>query len=220
MKAKGSSDLPDTKFLLTDTSTSCTAFAVSHGNELIHIHTDCSKNSADTMAYEIHKLMNKHNVSPDDFTALSVANGPGSFTGLRIGLSFAKGFCMASGCRLILISSLDILAQSLGPETGEFIVAIDTGASSGEMYFAVYERLSGLSQRLTDYGLSDDQNFGIPGMTVVRESGSAESSFSFGISKNKLASQLLLTLDHASKGNYADVDTSEPFYMKEFTIRK
>ncbi len=57
-------------------------------------------------------LMERHNLGPRDIGIVAVSTGPGSYTGLRVGVMSAKAFCYGSGCRLIGVSSLAALAAS------------------------------------------------------------------------------------------------------------
>lgn len=70
--------------------------------------------------------------------AVAVAIGPGSFTGLRIGLSFAKGLALSATLRIVGIPTLDALAVAALPWEGRLCVALD--ARKREVYAAVYER--------------------------------------------------------------------------------
>jgi tRNA threonylcarbamoyladenosine biosynthesis protein TsaB len=79
--------------------------------------------------------------------ALAVTIGPGSFTGLRIALSFAKGLAFAGGYRLVGIPTLDALALVAPPTEHRVCAVLD--ARKREVYAALYEREGG---RLTRYG--------------------------------------------------------------------
>jgi tRNA threonylcarbamoyladenosine biosynthesis protein TsaB len=73
---------------------------------------------------------------PGDAVAVSI--GPGSFTGLRIGLSFAKGLAFAGGLRIVGVPTLDALALAAPPWTGVLCAALD--ARKAEIYAALYTR--------------------------------------------------------------------------------
>ena len=62
----------------------------------------------------IERLLSLQQLSPEDLTALAVAQGPGSFTGLRIGMSIAKGFCLALDIPIIAIPTLDSVVYAAG----------------------------------------------------------------------------------------------------------
>jgi tRNA threonylcarbamoyladenosine biosynthesis protein TsaB len=61
----------------------------------------------------IQELMNVGNHQLKDLDAIAVTAGPGSYTGLRVGLASAKGICYALGKPLILINTLEVMAQSI-----------------------------------------------------------------------------------------------------------
>jgi len=95
-----------------------------------------------------------------ELDAVGVVGGPGSFTGVRTGLSVAKGLCEACGLKLAVVSRLEVLAQAAGAEDGE--VALDAGR--GEFY--VRDVRSG---REWICGLD-----GLPQVVVVGEARAAE----------------------------------------------
>jgi len=69
---------------------------------------------------------------------LAVCVGPGSFTGLRIGLSFAQGVCFGRGIPIVGVSNHDILASQAVRESGPLFTIID--ARRDEVYLAEHER--------------------------------------------------------------------------------
>lgn len=71
-----------------------------------------------------------------DVTAIVVVHGPGSFTGVRVGLSAAKGLSEAAGVGLIAVSRLAVLASAVRREDGEVCAVLDAGRS--EFYCGVY----------------------------------------------------------------------------------
>ena len=76
--------------------------------------------------------------------AIAVSRGPGSFTGLRIGYSTAKGLCYATGLPLVEVPTFDAIATAASiavPTAGNILVALD--AKKGDFYSAVYEFRTG-----------------------------------------------------------------------------
>lgn len=77
-------------------------------------------------------------MSLSDLDGIAVSRGPGSFTGLRIGISFAKGLAYAAGLRLVGVPTLEAMAAA--EPTGAPWVAVCLDARKGEVYLAVYRR--------------------------------------------------------------------------------
>ncbi len=69
-----------------------------------------------------------------DIDVVAVTRGPGAFTGLRVGLSTAKGLCYATGARLVTVPTLEALAHSVTGYDGTVVVMLD--ARKGELYTA------------------------------------------------------------------------------------
>ena len=87
--------------------------------------------------------------SPKELAGIAVALGPGSFTGLRVGLSLAKGFALAQGIPLVGIPTLDALAYSQSHQPLPICALLEAGR--GRICAAFYEK--GL-HRVTDYLLT------------------------------------------------------------------
>lgn len=79
--------------------------------------------------------------------AVAVSSGPGSFTGLRIGLSMAKGLACATGARLIAVPTLEALARTVDDRRGVVCAVLD--ARKGELYAACFESTDQGWTRLT-----------------------------------------------------------------------
>lgn len=100
----------------------------------------------------------------DDIDVVAISTGPGSFTGLRIGMSTAKGFAMAADKKLVGISTLDGLASQLHSTRQMICPVLD--ARKNEVYAAFYRSdADGTVQRVTEYMAIDPQALG----RMVRE---------------------------------------------------
>jgi tRNA threonylcarbamoyladenosine biosynthesis protein TsaB len=96
------------------------------------------------------EVLDAAGVSFADLTAIAVAIGPGSFTGLRVGLSYAKGIAAAGKIAIVGVSSLDALALCSGPglpEGASVYPVID--ARRGEVYAGLYRLVKGALQRIS-----------------------------------------------------------------------
>jgi tRNA threonylcarbamoyladenosine biosynthesis protein TsaB len=83
----------------------------------------------------------------DALDAIAVSSGPGSFTGLRVGLSVAKGMACATGAELVAVPTLEALARTVVHREGIICALLD--ARKGELYAAIFEAHAGALQRLT-----------------------------------------------------------------------
>lgn len=105
--------------LILGIETATTAFAVglSRGPELIaRYEVFLDKYHARLIAVAVQQLLENLELKPDNLDAVAVSAGPGSYTGLRIGMAAAKGFCMALEKPLITIGTLEALAANLRHE--------------------------------------------------------------------------------------------------------
>jgi tRNA threonylcarbamoyladenosine biosynthesis protein TsaB len=83
-------------------------------------------------------LLDALGLNPAQLDGCAVTTGPGSFTGLRVGLSTAQGLALAAGVPCLGVSALDVLAQRIAGAADTLVAMID--AYRGEVYAAVYER--------------------------------------------------------------------------------
>ncbi len=87
-------------------------------------------------------VLDEANIAMSELSAIAVSKGPGSYTGLRIGVSAAKGLCFALNIPLISINTLQSLAQSISVSEGYIIPLLD--ARRMEVYSAVYKNNSSI----------------------------------------------------------------------------
>ncbi len=120
-----------------ETSTSNCSVSLSSREGLIDIiELDKSSYShSENLHSFIQKILKKNKFKPQELACISVSRGPGSYTGLRIGISAAKGLCFANDIPLISVSSLEILANSTSFK-GIVIPTID--ARREEVYSCVF----------------------------------------------------------------------------------
>ncbi len=108
---------PAIGLLAIDTSTDTAGIALSTPLGVVSRSWPAGRSQTTTVLPEIDRLLNDAGLTPADITGLVVAIGPGTFTGLRVGLAIAKGIVAASGVPLVGIPTLDIvLAANQEPE--------------------------------------------------------------------------------------------------------
>jgi len=99
--------------LAIDTATRCTSVALNGERRVLAERTWRSANNHTTeLMPAIVEMLAQQEIEPNSLTGIAVALGPGSFTGLRIGLSVAKGFATALDIPVVGIPTLDILAEA------------------------------------------------------------------------------------------------------------
>jgi tRNA threonylcarbamoyladenosine biosynthesis protein TsaB len=98
--------------LSIETGTDICSVALANDGELMALReSDEGRDHAKKVALFVDELLRETGVQPSDIDAIAVGKGPGSYTGLRIGVSFAKGMCYALDIPLIAIGSLNALAE-------------------------------------------------------------------------------------------------------------
>jgi tRNA threonylcarbamoyladenosine biosynthesis protein TsaB len=104
------------------------------------LELDTTRRSAQTLTPGIDQLLKRVGWRPGDVELVAVASGPGSFTGLRIGVTTAKTFAYAVGCPVIGVHSLLAIASRAPRELANVSAAVD--AQRGELFVADFHRLS------------------------------------------------------------------------------
>lgn len=116
--------------LAIDTATRWTGLALHDGRNVI---AESGWRSLNTQTVElapaVARMLSRAGVDAGQLSAITVAIGPGSYTGLRIGLGFAKGLALANRTKLVGISTLDIVAASTPESQGQLIVIAEAGRS-------------------------------------------------------------------------------------------
>lgn len=106
---------------------------------------------AETIVPLINSLLEKRHLTPADLSAIAVSIGPGSFTGLRVGLATAKGIAYSGGLPLIGISTLLALAARVKNFDGIICSLLD--ARKNDAYMALFRRDGDALSRLTNDAL-------------------------------------------------------------------
>ncbi|HZJ74566.1 MAG TPA: tRNA (adenosine(37)-N6)-threonylcarbamoyltransferase complex dimerization subunit type 1 TsaB [Perlabentimonas sp.] len=99
--------------LCIETGTPTCSVALGFDNKLIDVEEshDPNNNHAKNLTVFIKNLLEKHNIKPANLAGVAISKGPGSYTGLRIGVSAAKGICYGANLPLIAVGSLNAMAH-------------------------------------------------------------------------------------------------------------
>ena len=215
------------RLILIETSASMLSTAIVDGGKVIcSLESDEPRSQAAMTAPFVKQMLDEAGLKARDCDAVCVSKGPGSYTGLRVGVSTAKGIAFGAGIPLIGIGTLDILVQQ-GIEAGgaDFIVPL-IDARRMEVYTAVYDgsgkRLTEIAPRIIE-AHSFDAEIG-PSASVLyigdaadkcREPLSREGA-SFLQTFPKAAAMAPLATEAYEKKQFEDVAYFEPFYLKDF----
>jgi tRNA threonylcarbamoyl adenosine modification protein YeaZ len=113
--------------------------------------SDSLGHCAETVIPLINSLLEKRHLTLADLSAIAVSIGPGSFTGLRVGLATAKGIAYSGGLPLIGISTL--LAVAAGVKNFDGIICSLLDARKNDVYMGLFRRAGDVLSRLTDDAL-------------------------------------------------------------------
>ena len=111
----------------------CSAAIVRDGTAIASMSEPMARGHAERLAPLVDELMRRAGVAFDEVDRIAVTVGPGSFTGVRVGLSFARALALALGRPCVGVSTLEALA---GDGDGLRAAAV---RSAGEVFFALYE---------------------------------------------------------------------------------
>ena len=138
------------KILSIDSASKVATVAILDDNNLIAEYTLNNKLEHSTLIMDIvDKLLRDSDLDIDDIDGFVVSKGPGSFTGLRIGMATIKGLSLGSNKPYISISSLDALAHSLVNFDGIICSMMD--ALRNSVYTCLYKGENGNLENLIDY---------------------------------------------------------------------
>ena len=125
----------DTIFALDSSGKTAGVCILQQGTILAEEHIDLGLTHSETLLPLAQRTLAKANVAPENITLWAVTAGPGSFTGLRIGMALIKGMAMPFAAPLAAVSTLWALALACGLK-GTVIAALN--ARRGEVYWAAF----------------------------------------------------------------------------------
>lgn len=178
----------------------------------------------------IRTLLQHTEITLHQLEAVAVSIGPGSYTGLRVGLSAAKGFCYALNIPLIAVGTLEILASAVKDEATDLVCPL-IDARRMEVYAAVYDKT--MTEKMAPHALLiDESSFsqwldthhilfcGSGSKKLQNLLSNKNAAFtSHGVATHAFAR---LSQKYFLEKKFADLAYTEPLYIKEFytTARK
>ena len=207
-------------------STNCSV-SLSNNNKLI----DCLEKDSPNYSHSqklhsfISELIEKNNISFKDLDAVAVGIGPGSYTGLRIGLSAAKGICYALDIPLISVSSLENMVSNIQFE-GVIISTID--ARRDEVYSCIFDKDKKVlreeipeiinSKSYINYSKTDKVLIVGNGQKKCKEIIDSNNNFNWNINIQKPSASNMGNIAYKKfeLNDFEDIAYCEPKYLKEF----
>jgi tRNA threonylcarbamoyladenosine biosynthesis protein TsaB len=149
---KNQPELVPPLILAIETATMCGSVALLSGNRCLAEHSvDTASTHSRRLIQQVAQVMRETESEWEELAGIAVSLGPGSFTGLRIGLGTAKGLAMAAARPLLGVPTLDGLARQLiAPPASRICALLD--ARKNEVYAAFYEcNPAGIPARIGEY---------------------------------------------------------------------
>ncbi|MDH4474421.1 MAG: tRNA (adenosine(37)-N6)-threonylcarbamoyltransferase complex dimerization subunit type 1 TsaB [Fluviicola sp.] len=214
-----------------ETATKVCSVALSSNGELRELEeiADDQYAHGEQLTLLIEKVMKNASIAPQDLSAVSVSSGPGSYTGLRIGVSTAKGLCYALSIPLIAIDSLSALAALAHEKYPKQMLCPMIDARRMEVYSTIFladgSVLKPMSADVLDEtSYADFEPFvffgdGAPKMADLWKD--RNTTFN-GELRCSASGQVTLAFEKFTKQEVEDVAYFEPLYLKEFvgTVKK
>tara|TARA_Y100000389_G_C17437566_1_gene506467 strand:+ start:414 stop:1100 length:687 start_codon:yes stop_codon:yes gene_type:complete len=174
----------------------------------------------------ISEVLEEANLKPKQLDAISVSKGPGSYTGLRIGVAAAKGFCFALDIPLIALNSLEILVQGVTQSEVELIIPM-MDARRMEVYTAIFDGSKNWINQTSALVLNQDSFKEIVKDKTVLFLGNGTNKFQELIPEINLTHSFennypnAIDMVELTWGKYISEDFEslayfEPFYLKDF----
>jgi tRNA threonylcarbamoyladenosine biosynthesis protein TsaB len=125
--------------LIIETSAEVCSVALTTKSEVVaELNSETKNSHSELLAGFAKEILEQNNVSWSNIIAIAINGGPGSYTGLRIGASLAKGICFARKIPLIAVNSLQIIASTASPLENQKICSL-IDARRMNVYFAIFD---------------------------------------------------------------------------------
>ena len=137
------------KILAFETSAKAASVAITDNGKLLgESYQNTGLTHSQTLMVMAEDLLKSCNLTVKDVEAVAVAAGPGSFTGIRIGVAAAKGFAWGAELPCYGVSTLEAMARNLGAYQGYVVPAMD--ARRNQVYTAVFHAEKGILSRMEE----------------------------------------------------------------------
>lgn len=223
--------------LCIETGTDICSVGIARDGELISLReSDEGRDHARQVGVFVDELLDEMGLQPEDLDAVAVGKGPGSYTGLRIGVSFAKGLCYGIQKPLLAIGSLDALTEVAREDYEAGILDVEGWDDAVLCPMVDARRMEVYTQRFDAEGkaLSEVTAEIIDGESFAAERVSERPFVIFGNGAKKCEEVLSgaqwvavapsarglvrLAEEAFEAGLFEDIAYFEPFYLKDFVV--
>lgn len=208
-----------------DTALETSSVCLSENNKSSGVKINPSqKDSAAWIHVAINELLEEKNLSFEQIDAIAVSEGPGSYTGLRVGMATAKGLCYALQKPLITINTLKVMAAA-GKKISSYLLCPMIDARRMEVFTAVFDQQLNLVLPYSNLVLTENTFEDLLEKHQVVFFGNGSLKFQSITKKpNSIFEKIEVTAEDMislsaelfSKNDFADLAYSQPFYGKEF----
>ena len=222
------------RILLLETATAVCSVELAVDGRIVASRKSTEPNAhSSKLAVFVGEVMDETSTAFSDLDAVCVSSGPGSYTGLRIGVSAAKGLCYAHDIPLIAVETLQGMANLFLMQNPDFegFVCPMIDARRMEVYTAMFDN-KGVRLEETSAEVIGPESFGgylAKGDVAFVGDGADKTKEILGVHPNAVyglpfdfSAQGLLAEAHRhyTEGIFEDVAYFEPFYLKDFVAKK
>ncbi len=215
------------KILHIETSSKNCSVAISDGDQLLCLCEEVSENykQSESLHTYVKWALEGAKLTLKDIEAISLGKGPGSYTGLRIGASSAKGFCYGLQIPLIATNSLETMIEPFLVMDYDLVIPV-IDARRMEVYSAVFDGLSGQMRSQTEAKILDESSYqeyhgkkilfvgdGAKKAKEILQLPNAEFNDTIYPSAKYLIKKAVEKYNHKE---FEDLAYFEPFYLKDF----
>lgn len=209
-----------------ETATKVCSVALSNDGQLVHAEeiNEDGYSHGEQLTCLIEKCMQHAGLTFQELAAISVSSGPGSYTGLRIGVSTAKGLCYALKIPLIDVDSLISLAVVGSKKHPNKILCPMIDARRMEVYSGIYSPDFNVIKQISP-DVIDEHSYAEFGQLICFGDGASKLSEVWKARQEitidtsifpSAAGQVTIAFQHFQNNKFEDVAYFEPFYLKAF----
>lgn len=210
-----------------ETATKNCSVALAKNGQMIAIKeiAEAGYTHAEKLHVFIEEIIREAGIRFNDLNAIAVSQGPGSYTGLRIGVSAAKGLCYALSIPLLAIDTLETLARKILISEGVVIPMID--ARRMECYTAIFDKefhkIQSVQAQIIEHNsfahIEQKIHFVGDGAAKCKDLlCSDQFIYHDEVLYPSAAQMCVVAFDKYKKNDIVDVAYFEPFYLKEFML--